>query len=306
MSRVRAWLELVRAAALPTALADVWLGAAWLTPFWMYRDKSITVAALSLISLALYGAGMILNDMHDVDIDREENPGRPLPRGAISVCSARRAGIALWAAGVGGAFALGGLSGWIALALALLVVSYDFGLSRTRLGPLAMGGCRVLNVCLGMSIGCLGGARDMLGFWYVLLPIFVYVTCVSYIARREAERPRRREIVLPLLGMVLGVLLALSTPLWVRLTNAGQEDAGAALFSLHVAAPAAVLLFCVVMAWVCSMRRTGSLRRGVTYALMGIVPLQAAVAGAVDLRVMYAILLLLVPVFFLRLLSHIT
>jgi UbiA prenyltransferase family protein len=306
MSRIRAWLQLIRVAALPTTLADVWMGAALVTPFWRYLDNGLRVAALSGVSLALYAAGMILNDVQDVESDRADNPKRPLPRGAVSVARARTVGLALLIVAVGGACALGMGSGVIAVLLAISILAYDFGLSRTFLGPFAMGGCRALNVCLGMSVGWLNGGRELLTLWHSIIPVLVYVICVTWIARQEARQPRRRALVLPLLGMLMAVALASSTPFhWAR---AADSYWGAWRDSLmyHSIAPIVVLLLFVALAWVHVMRRKSNVRRAVSCALMGIMPLQAVVAAAQDELVAYAILLLIIPVILLRRLSHIT
>ncbi len=229
MSKVGAWLRLIRVAALPTALADVWLGAAVVGQF-----NSLNLVWLSAISLALYTAGMILNDVCDVKIDRVENPTRPLPSGQISLTDARILGTVLLFGGVAGAFALGQGTAGAAVILALLIISYNFLLKSTPLGPVNMGLCRALNVALGMSI-----ITDGLVLSQHMLPIFVYIIALTYLSRWEAGRP--------------------------------------------------------------------AIRRIVTFVLVGIIPFQALVAlisghaGAAG-----CILLLLIPAFLLRRLSHIT
>ena len=49
---------------------------------------------------------MVLNDVFDVEEDREKRPERPLPSGAIAVDDARKLGIGLLAVGV--------IGGWVA------------------------------------------------------------------------------------------------------------------------------------------------------------------------------------------------
>ena len=229
MSKTGAWLQLIRVAALPTALADVWLGAAVVGQF-----NLLDLVWLSLISLALYTAGMILNDVCDVATDRVENPTRPLPSGQISLVRARNAGLVLLAVGVAVALTVGQRTATTALILALLIVSYDFFLKATPLGPVNMGMCRAANVALGMSL-----ASDVPLMPLHALPILLYIVALTLLSRREAGRP--------------------------------------------------------------------AIRRIVTFALVGIIPLQALVAlisghaGAAG-----CILLLLIPAFLLKRLSHIT
>ena len=201
MSKLGAWLRLIRVAALPTALADVWLGAAVAGGFGTW-----SIFWLSLISLALYAAGMILNDVCDVDIDRVENPGRPLPRGEIAVAPARRTGLLFLFGGIVVALLVGSRTASVAAVLALLIVSYNFFLKGTVVGPVNMGLCRACNVALGMSVAA-GTAVVTLH----ALPIFVYVLCVSVLSRYEARRPGLRRIVgLALIGIIpLQALVAL-------------------------------------------------------------------------------------------------
>ena len=185
MSKLGAWLRLIRVAALPTALADVWLGAAVVGLF-----HTLNLVWLSLISLALYTAGMILNDVCDVEIDRVENPTRPLPSGQISVGLARMVGLLLLFGGIGGALIIGGSAASAAVILALLIVSYDFFLKATPLGPLNMGLCRAFNVVLGTSI-----ASNSPTITLYALPILVYIVLVTLLSRREVGRPIIRRIV---------------------------------------------------------------------------------------------------------------
>ena len=201
MSKLGAWLRLIRVAALPTALADVWLGAAVAGQF-----NTLSLVWLSLISLGLYTAGMILNDVCDVETDRVENPTRPLPSGQISVGLARTVGLVLLAGAVGGALIVGQRTAATALILALFIVTYDFFLKATPVGLLNMGLCRALNVTLGMSI-----VSDSPILPLHALPILVYIALVTLLSRKEAGRPAVRRIVtFALVGIIpLQALVAL-------------------------------------------------------------------------------------------------
>ena len=193
MGKFRAWLRLIRVAALPTALAGVWLGAAVADQF-----RTWNVLWLSLISLALYTAGMILNDVCDVETDRAENPERPLPSGQIPVALARAVGLALLAAAIGAALAVGPRTGAAAAVLALLIVSYDFFLKTTPVGPVNMGLCRACNVALGASVVSSSAIIPLYA-----LPILVYIIIVTYLSRHEAARPAiRRIVMLALVGII--------------------------------------------------------------------------------------------------------
>ncbi len=79
--RARAWLELLRPPNLFTVPGDVVAG-------WFLAGgsgaKAGTVAALAASSLCIYSAGLVINDLADVETDRRERPGRPIASGRVS------------------------------------------------------------------------------------------------------------------------------------------------------------------------------------------------------------------------------
>jgi len=298
MGKVRAWLRLVRVAALPTALADVWLGLA-VTGWGLFAWRTVGV---TLTSLALYAGGMVLNDVRDVAADRRDNPDRPLPSGRIRVGHAAALGGALLVAGLLVARAMHPLTYCVAALLTLLILSYNFLLKNTPLGPLNMGLCRVCNVMLGFSAVAHEPASRVHdsapGF---LVPIFAYVIGVSWFARREHE-PGGRVSRAPLhVGLGFAAALALCL---ARQPLVGWDIPPLGVpWVLVTVVP--VGLFVFVMASL--LEKGKDARRAVTRALVGIIPLQALVAFACGFAVPAAcILALLLPVWLLRRLSHIT
>ena len=162
MTQIKPYLQLVRLPNLFTAAADSLAG--WLIVRGSLAEPGRWVP-LVLASVAIYAAGIVLNDVFDFEIDRRERPSRPLPSGRVS----RR--LAAWFGGI--ALALGpglaALSGStsslvVALALAACVLGYDAGLKRTLLGPEVMGACRGLNLLLGLSQGMRMGGQ---GGWLI-------------------------------------------------------------------------------------------------------------------------------------------
>lgn len=133
----RAYVELVRAPAALTVLGDTLVGAG--KPL---RGKLLL---LPLSSVALYWAGMALNDWADRDLDAVERPERPIPSGRISANAALATAAGLTAIGVG----LAAVAGRNAVPLAAAVWSYDTVFKETPAGPLAMAACRALDVLLG-------------------------------------------------------------------------------------------------------------------------------------------------------------
>jgi hypothetical protein len=183
---LRDYLRLVRIptvfSSLSNAYAGYWIGggyAAW------------SSLGLALIAAGLYVmAGMALNDIADLEVDRSERPDRPLPSGAISLPAA-------WAL-VLGMFGLALILQWIAnpasafvgACLVAAIFLYNFGLKGTLLGPLSMGLCRMLNLAAGMALN-FSSPRVFLtqpaALYGALLSLGVYVALVTYLARDEVR-----------------------------------------------------------------------------------------------------------------------
>ncbi len=212
-STVAAYLELMRLPNVFTAMADVVMGFLF-THAVLTRAEVPLLLLLMAASSCLYLAGMILNDVFDVDVDRQRRPGRPLPSGRIPLPSARRLGWLLLAAGVLLAW-LAALSqqsfrpGIIGLALAAFVVLYDAWLKRTPLGPVSMGACRLLNVLLGMSLAA-SSWQDQ--HWLVAGAIGTYITGVTWFARTETARSSRWQLAMATVVLLAGVALLVQVP----------------------------------------------------------------------------------------------
>ena len=227
-SPLQSYLELLRLPNVFTAVADVAMGFFFLQASWAFSDDGQqtllptglwTVGLLAAASALLYSAGMVLNDVFDIELDRQEQPYRPLPSGRIRLNSARWLGWQLLTLGVmlasGAAVMLGKfppahtdnfflswLPAIVAAALAVLIVLYNAGLKRTLLGPVAMGGCRMLNVLLGMSV-----LREpwRIEHWAAAAGIGVYIAGVTWFARNDAHRSDRRQLIAATLVMLAGV-----------------------------------------------------------------------------------------------------
>jgi 4-hydroxybenzoate polyprenyltransferase len=180
------WLasaQLLRLPNLFTAVADPLAG--WLIVGGEPRRLPWVLGA----SACLYAAGIVFNVCLDYQRDCVERPERPLPRGEISLTAASVLGAVLLGAGLV-------LGGWIALPLAILILFYDSLAKRSAWsGPLTLGGCRLLNMGLGM-----GGLEPVAP----AIILGIYVTVLSFIARREEIQPSLRRIVKHLL---LGIIV---------------------------------------------------------------------------------------------------
>ena len=84
----KAWLALLRPPNLPTLPGDPLAG-------WCLAGGGDWpgVIAAAVAVLLLYMAGLILNDVADIEIDRRERPDRPLPSGRVTRAAALRASL---------------------------------------------------------------------------------------------------------------------------------------------------------------------------------------------------------------------
>ncbi len=145
--------------------------------------------------------GMVLNDVNDVEVDREQRRNRPLTRGDISVATARRFGWLLIATALAATFCSATFARqqtpavWtpllIASTLALAIVVYDSGLKTQPFAPWVMGLCRGLNILLGASLGLWTGMAlidwlSMPHLWMTAVGHCIYVAGLTIAARREA------------------------------------------------------------------------------------------------------------------------
>lgn len=252
MSKLRAYLELVRLPAVFTAMADVFLG------FLLVRstlEPAVGFLALLTASSCLYLAGMVFNDVFDRKADARERPARPIPSGRVSLKGAVGLGIALVLAGLAAAWRAGPQSLLVAGVLTGFIFLYDGLLKRTPAGPVGMGICRLLNVLLGASfIGPEGIFAMHLSWTDLRLPpvlarpqlpvavsLGVYVTGVTWFARREAGGSSRVQLgtaaVVVNLGLVGLIALMTGVPgLLRRWLSPGQTEPAGVLVALAVIA----------------------------------------------------------------------
>ncbi len=210
-----AWLRLVRPPNLPTVPGDPLAGFLLAGGAWGWPVLWVAAAAL-----CLYAAGLILNDVADVELDRRERPSRPLPSGAVSVRAARLVGCALLLAGV----ALAGLAGPAALAagmaLGLLTICYDFATPRGSVaGLLTIGACRAASVVLGIAAASPRLVAAAPVAWLAAAGLGCYIVAVSLLAAGETRQSSLGlKRWLPLATAALAILsvlaLAPATPRW--------------------------------------------------------------------------------------------
>jgi hypothetical protein len=217
MSRLAAYAQLVRLPNLPTALANVCLGA---LATGALPQRWLPFVLLLAASGCLYCAGMVWNDYFDLEQDKRERPFRPLSSGKIPLRAAARLGALLLVGGVAfaalaslsqGLFDDGSrrLSAVLALLIAAAVLLYDRWLKRSWAGPVGMGTCRFLNVLLGVSTS--GGLAWPRGTQLALV-VGVYVAGVTWFARSEARASNANALRGAAVLILGSLLLALPLP----------------------------------------------------------------------------------------------
>lgn len=216
-STLAAYLQLVRLPNVFMAVTDVVMGYLF-THAVLQPGDSAFLGLLVVTSALLYMAGMVLNDVFDVEIDTQERPQRPIPSGRVSLGTARIVGWQLLTVGV--------VTGWlvsfrvgdlrpavVATVLAGSVLLYDGLLKRTPIGPLGMGACRMLNVLLGMSLAS-GPWQGV--HWLVAAAVGLYIAGVTWFSRGETGRSHRGFLVVGMLVILLSVGLLSLLPDWTE------------------------------------------------------------------------------------------
>ena len=190
--------------------------------------------ALALVAgVAIYWAGMILNDIWDYDEDLRDRPSRPLPSGQISLPLARKVAfgllcLSITTAALSGAIPVAGFGLTIAPAvvgsvLALCVVLYDGPLKQYPIAPLIMGLCRGLCFLLGAAplAPSAGGPFSLAtAFTPQLLGLAagftIYITGVTMISRLETGFAGTGRVPLAM-GLVVSLIGAAGLALVPRL-----------------------------------------------------------------------------------------
>lgn len=240
---LRACLELMRPANIVTAFADILAGyfvargvllsgrnllfSSGMNPSGASLSESLSESSipalftdigemmpgalpwLLLATLGLYGGGIVWNDVMDSEIDRIERPERPIPSGRIPRWGAAFLGTSLLLTGIAAACRVHPGAGGIALAVALLSLTYNrYAKHSSVAGPLVMGLCRGGNLLLGMA--AVPGMPA--GMWPVVLLPVIHISAVTLVSRGEVSGGSRVSGMLATaLVLTTGILLILLT-----------------------------------------------------------------------------------------------
>jgi 4-hydroxybenzoate polyprenyltransferase len=229
-ARILAFAQLLRIPNVFTAFADIALGACVAAAVLPSQPGEFWLAyvVLALASGCLYLAGMVWNDIFDLAEDKKARAFRPLPSGRVGKGAAIVLGVLLFGAGL----ALAGVAGtfgqpeWnheplaFACGIVAAVLIYDGGAKRTPFGPIAMAACRFLNVLFGLSL-VPELALDLEYRLYLAAVVGFYIVGVTWFARTEEGKSRKRDLALA--AGVIGLSLLLALLLRVKLHAAAAS-----------------------------------------------------------------------------------
>lgn len=316
----KAWARLIRLPNVFTIIADVTAamsvvvgGSGWWTLAPAQGVVWVPVAGsyglLLVASVALYWAGMVLNDVFDVRRDARLRSERPLPMRQISIATARRAAWMLMLIGVIAASVVSATSLVVALILSVLIVLYDGPCKRTPIAPLLMGGCRVFSSLLGAAAGVAAVSPqsawrtaatanltalgpDVIGGLPAVSIAFavgmgVYITGLTTFARRESIGDRTFHLTLGWWVMLAGGLMIAAAPRFGFLDPFWQLSARTSRWAWRLDAaivyPVAVGLMLSPMlrrAWRASVAPSpATIQSAVGAALLALIPLSAVITA---------------------------
>lgn len=178
---------------------------------------SLQLFILISSSILIYIAGTVFNDYFDIEIDLKERPYRPLPAGTITKQKAFLiAMLSLVSANIL-AFAVNWSSFVISAILSATVISYDYRLKNTAIGPITMGAARFLNVFLGASPALfvlLANDNNNNNFFvrmiFASLSIFLYVLAISLLSRKEINGMQTRRTIIGSFFIVFAVIASIT------------------------------------------------------------------------------------------------
>lgn len=200
---LRGWLELIRFPNIFTVPGDVLAGYVITWPLRTGGWSDLFAAMLAVIFL--YLAGLIINDLVDVQRDRQERPDRPLPSGRVRVNSARMlaAGFMTAALVLLASRTMDMLFSGIVLGCLIFIYNMWARCSRWT-GAIIMGLCRAASVGMGVVSASVDGLTEFLSVG-VMIWWAIYIGSVSWLAAREVEEGAYgRERWWPLLIIAVG------------------------------------------------------------------------------------------------------
>ncbi|GAB5518003.1 MAG: UbiA family prenyltransferase [Rhodothermales bacterium] len=175
---LKPYLDLARISNSPTVVSNVLVGLA-LAGYAVFDAHAALVAGAMV---CFYTAGMVLNDLLDVEIDRRERPSRPLPSGQVPISAAWGITVALFLIGS----VMLALTSWAAfvagLALIAMIVLYDAWHKTNPLSPLVMALTRAMVYVTAFASLT---TNWTLNLGLAALMMLSYIVGLTFIAKQE-------------------------------------------------------------------------------------------------------------------------
>jgi len=207
------YLLLIRLPNLFTLPSNILLGFILVSAFTLTITSAIQALVLVTISTLLYCVGLVLNDLFDYEIDKEERPNRPLASGKISRKIATIIAIIFTAIALILSLLVSVTTFSISLLLLVIIFGYDKYLKNTNVGPFTIAAARVTNVILGTSanIGNIDNFPQNIQLLFVLIITLGYVSLIGFLSRYEvqgfSENIRSYLIPVTITGIVSSILV---------------------------------------------------------------------------------------------------
>jgi 4-hydroxybenzoate polyprenyltransferase len=321
------WLKLVRVTGLVTILTNITAAVVTavyasegLDPLWLlkriYQGGATRVLWLVSASCMLYCAGMLWNDLADVERDRVLHPRRPLPSGRIGLGSAFLVGVLLSVGALVCAALVDAHAFYAAGVVLSLIFLYNLATKDIPyLGSLTMAAVRFTHAIFALlllgtdylKLAVLGQSAPGHGS-ILAYPIILgcYILGVTLVSELESRKGRRVELVLGgalMFGAILGAGMLLAHARWI--SHLSQSDSTLRVVGSGLAAVLGAVLFLWVLRmvakpWLAALRSGRSEQVGpvVGAALGGMLFLDALVATSAH-PVGGLLILALLPVFML-------
>jgi 4-hydroxybenzoate polyprenyltransferase len=259
---LRGWLDLLRISNAPTCLSNVLVG-------WVIGGGKADLIPLAVVCgmvIAIYLAGMILNDVFDVEWDRRHRPDRPIAAGLISRGMACSVAIIMLIAATGAGAWLGPATFTATLLLVGLVIAYDIVHRIAVAAIITMSACRAMvYLVAAVAAGQAVPEPLLIG---AMLAIALWIAGLTLLARREAVG---QALHWPVILFPTAVVIAL---LLIPMMNV----------SLTVLV--GVLLLLQFLWIVANLLRPGSVVPAVLASIAGISLLDALLLGMLDAPIM--------------------
>ena len=202
---LKPWIQIIRPSNVLTAISDVLAGVALACLFLQQDLPQVNpLIWMTISSMLLYTGGIVFNDVFDAALDKVERPERPIPSGRIKKSAASILGTLAFAIGCFLAFQVNMTAFYISLAIVLMCLLYNGQAKHHFLaGPIVMGGCRGLNLLLGMAV-----LPDSLSYWYIAIIPIIYIASVTNISRGEVYGSNKTALLVSI-GLYSIVILTL-------------------------------------------------------------------------------------------------